>query len=92
MALLFGALFAPVYLHPLAFAFTGTETPGKNWAHYLLVLAVLALQSQWAVCRDTQGLNDKHSALGGWTDHCDSKMKQKQQNLLLGAASTHRKV
>lgn len=56
MPLLFGALFVPVYLHPLAFAFTGAETPGKNQACYLLVLAILALQSQWAVCRDTHGV------------------------------------
>lgn len=60
MSLLFGALFVHVYLHLLAFAFTGTETSGKKQAHYLLVLAILALQSQWTVCRDTHGVNDKH--------------------------------
>lgn len=56
MSLLFGALFVHVYLHPLAFAFSGTDTPGKNQAHYLLVLATVALQSQWAICRDTHGV------------------------------------
>lgn len=29
------------------------------------------------------------SALGGCTDHCNSKIKWKQQNLFLGAASAH---
>lgn len=66
MSLLFGALFVHVYLPLLAFAFTGTETPGKKQAHYLLVLAILAWQSQWTVCRDTQRVNDKH--YGGSTD------------------------
>lgn len=66
MSLLFGALFVHVYLQPLAFAFTGTETPGKNQAHYLVFIAILALQSQWAACRDTHEVNDKH--YGGCTD------------------------
>lgn len=92
MSLLFGALCVPVHLHPLAFAFTGTETPGKKLGPLSTGFSCSAPAiPAGSLQRHTQGKGQTHS-IRRVDRPLQFKNKTEATKPFFGSSITHRKV